>query len=143
MSKCNSFFFTVVMIVRMITIHVSSQPANQRARETPHARAVKPTWHALCCSSNASNVHKPLSTFSDINIIWHAHPRSNLPDVYLTDRWRYRYTLVCKHNRCRWQLYGVVVFIKYVFNTCRRANETATLQIKLMWIARAANVQAV
>lgn len=35
------------------------QSANQRAREMHHARAVKPTWNALCSSSKASNVHKP------------------------------------------------------------------------------------
>ncbi len=40
-----------------------------------------------------------------------------------------------------WQLHGVFGFIKSGFNTRRRAHETVTLQIKLMWIAPAANVQ--
>lgn len=123
-----------------------SQPISELEKRLTRAPSSPPgtRFAALLMLLMCTNRHLYVtSTFSDTNIIWHAHPRSNLPDVYLTDRWRYRYTLVCKHNRCRWQLYGVVVFIKYVFNTCRRANETATLQIKLMWIARAANVQAV
>jgi len=52
----------------MMTLHVSSQSASER--NASHARAVKPTWHALCCSSNASNVHKQTLPLFHVNFQW-------------------------------------------------------------------------